>query len=83
MNIYISNLHFSISEAELKQLFEQYGKVLSLRLILDKKTKKSKGFAFIEMENDDEAQNSITTLNGKEIRGRIVKLSPAKADLNK
>jgi len=78
MNIYIANLHFSVSEAELKQLFEIYGEVLSVNLILDKKSKKSKGFAFVEMKNNEEAQKAIIEINEKEIRGRITKASEAK-----
>ena len=77
MNIYISNLHFSVTEKELKQLFELYGEVESVHLILDKKTKKSKGFAFIEIDNTTDAQKAIDQLNGKEIRGRITKVSLA------
>lgn len=78
MNIYIANLHFSVSEEELKQLFTQYGAVGSVNLILDKKSKKSKGFAFVEMTNNEEAQEAITRINGKEIRGRNTKVSEAK-----
>jgi len=78
MNIYIANLHFSVSEEELKQLFSQYGTVESVNLILDKKSKKSKGFAFVEMTNNEEAQEAITKIQGKEIRGRNTKVSEAK-----
>ena len=78
MNIYIANLHFSVSEEELKQLFSQYGTVESVNLILDKKSKKSKGFAFVEMTNNEEAQEAITRIQGKEIRGRNTKVSEAK-----
>jgi len=78
MNIYIANLHFSVTEPELQQLFEQYGTVLSVNLIIDKKTKKSKGFAFIEMNNKEQALEAIKACNTKEIRGRIVKVSEAK-----
>ena len=77
MNIYISNLHFSVTEQELKQLFELYGEVKSVHLILDRKTKKSKGFAFIEIDNTTDAQKAIDQLNGKEIRGRMTKVSLA------
>ena len=78
MNIYISNLHFSVKEDELKQLFEQYGTVKSVHLILDKKTKKSKGFAFVEIDNEEDAERAILAINGKDIRGRNTKVSQAK-----
>ena len=73
MNIYIANLHFSINEAELQQLFEQFGKVKSVNLITDKK-KKSKGYAFVDIDSDIDI---IKELNGKEYRGRTVKLNEA------
>ena len=78
MNIYIANLHFSVTETELQQLFELYGKVNSVNLIIDKKNKKSKGFAFVEMPNEAEADNAINIIDGKEIRGRKSKVSQAK-----
>ena len=73
MNIYIANLHFSITETELRQLFEQFGKVKSVNLITDKK-KKSKGYAFVDIDSDIDI---IKELNGKEYRGRTVKVSEA------
>ena len=77
MNIYIANLHFSVSEPELEQLFEQYGTVNSVNLMIDRKKNKSKGFAFIDFEENDNL-NIIEILNGKEIRGRTAKVSIAK-----
>ncbi len=78
MNIYIANLHFSIRKEEIRQLFEQFGSVKSINLMIDKKTKKSRGFAFVEMENDVEANIAIANCNHKEVRGRTLKVSPAK-----
>ena len=78
MSIYIANLHFSVTDIELRQLFEQYGAVKSVNLILDKKTKKSKGFAFVEIENNLEANIAIEEINQKIIRGRSTKVSKAK-----
>jgi len=77
MNIYIANLHFSVSEPELKQLFEQYGTVNSVNLMIDRKKNKSKGFAFIDFEENSNV-DVIQILNEKEIRGRMVKVSIAK-----
>ena len=76
MNIYIANLHFSVSETELKQLFEQYGTVNSVNLIMDRKKNKSKGFAFIDFKSEPDI-DVIEILNGKEIRERTVKVSIA------
>jgi RNA recognition motif-containing protein len=73
MNIYIANLHFSVNESELLQLFEQFGEVNSVKLITDKK-KKSKGYAFVDVDSDIDI---IQELNGKEYRGRTVKVSEA------
>ncbi len=78
MNIYIANLHFSISDTEIQQLFEQFGSVQSVNLMIDKKTKKSKGFAFVEMSNEKEALRAIDSCNHKEVRGRTLKVSIAK-----
>ena len=78
MNIYLSNLHFSITEDEIEQLFQQFGMVSSINLIVDKKTKKSKGYAFVEMPSDTEAELAIKNCNAKEVRGRTLKVSQAK-----
>ena len=77
MNIYIANLHFSVVEPELKQLFEQYGTVNSVNLIMDRKKNKSKGFAFIDFDSKTDI-DVIEILNGKEIRERTIKVSIAK-----
>lgn len=78
MNIYIANLHFSVTEPEIQQLFELYGEVLSVNLILDKSSKKSKGYAFVELKHEEDGLKSIEELNEKEVRGRTIKVSQAK-----
>ncbi|MCU0474216.1 MAG: RNA-binding protein [Bacteroidales bacterium] len=72
MNIYVGSLHFKMNEAELKELFEEYGEVASAKIIFDKYSGKSKGFGFVEMPNDAEAKKAIEELNGSEIQGRNI-----------
>lgn len=78
MNIYCGNLSFSASEDELRSLFEEYGEVASVAVIKDKMTGQSRGFAFIEMPNDSEAQAAITGLNGKDFKNRNLVVNPAR-----
>ena len=70
MNMYIGNLSYNVRESDLRQVMEEYGTVDSVKLITDRETRKSKGFAFVEMPNDDEAKNVIAELNGAEYEGR-------------
>ena len=70
MNMYIGNLSYRVKEADLRQVMEEYGTVDSVKLITDRDTKRSKGFAFVEMSNDEEAQRVIAELNGAEYEGR-------------
>ncbi|MDX5346445.1 MAG: RNA-binding protein, partial [Hymenobacteraceae bacterium] len=72
MNIFVGSLPFRIEESELKGYFEEYGEVTSARIIKDKETGRSKGFGFIEMPNDEEAQQAIKELNGAEVGGRTI-----------
>jgi RNA recognition motif-containing protein len=78
MNLYVGNLLFDVTENELKGLFEPFGQVTEVRLIMDKYTGKSKGFGFIEMPSKDEAQKAIAGLNGKDMKGRAISVSEAK-----
>jgi RNA recognition motif-containing protein len=82
MNIYVGSLHFKMNEAELKEIFEEYGEVTSAKIIIDKYSGKSKGFGFVEMPNDAEAKKAIEELNGAEVSGRniIVNESIERAD---
>jgi RNA recognition motif-containing protein len=72
MNIFVGSLPFSIEEADLRESFEAYGTVDSVKIITDKFTGRSKGFGFVEMPNDDEAQKSIDELNGATVQGRAI-----------
>jgi RNA recognition motif-containing protein len=64
MNIFVSNISFKVREQALSELFAQYGQVTNVRIIKDKETRRSKGYGFVEMENDAEAQSAIDALNG-------------------
>lgn len=78
MNIYVSNLSFGIQNEELKQLFEQYGEVSSAKVITDKMSGRSKGFAFVEMPDDSAAQQAIEALNNYDVKGRPLRVSEAR-----
>jgi RNA recognition motif-containing protein len=72
MNIFVGSLPFSIEEADLRESFEAYGSVDSVKIITDKFTGRSKGFGFVEMSNDEEAQKAINELNGATVQGRAI-----------
>lgn len=78
MNIYVGNLPFNMGEEDLKEIFEEYGEVSSVKIINDKFTGRSKGFGFVEMDNDSEANNAIKELNNAEISGRNIKVNESK-----
>lgn len=77
MNIFVANLNFKLQDEELREIFEAYGEVESARIINDRSTGRSKGFGFVEMTNDDEANAAINALNNSEIDGRnlVVKVA--------
>ncbi len=77
MNIFVGSLPFSLEEADLKELFEAYGEVSTVKLISDRETGRSKGFGFVEMPDDESAQKAITGLNGAEVKGRSIAVSQA------
>ncbi|MBO4619283.1 MAG: RNA-binding protein [Victivallales bacterium] len=77
-NLYVGNLSYSVRDDELKELFSQFGKVDSARVITDHDTGRSKGFGFVEMPDDAEAQAAIDALNGKENNGRTLTVNEAK-----
>ncbi|NIV10699.1 RNA-binding protein [Candidatus Saccharibacteria bacterium] len=78
MNIYVGNLSFKVSDQELMEVFEKFGNVTSAKVIKDRETGRSKGFGFVEMKNDSEAQAAIDDLNGIEIKGRTIKVNKAR-----
>ena len=72
MNIYVGNLSWNLKDGDLANLFAQYGEVTSAKIITDKFTGRSKGFGFVEMANDEQAQAAIAALNGSAVDGRNV-----------
>jgi RNA recognition motif-containing protein len=77
MNIFVGSLPFSLEEADLRELFEAYGEVSTVKLIIDRETGRSKGFGFVEMSDDESAQKAIAGLNGAEVKGRSIAVSQA------
>jgi RNA recognition motif-containing protein len=75
--IYVGNLNYSTTENQLDELFSQYGTVLSTNIITDKFTDRSKGFGFVEMEEEDAATAAISSLNGNELDGRQLRVNEA------
>ena len=78
MNMYVSNLSFHTSEDDLRKLFEPFGAVSSAKVIMDRETGRSRGFGFVEMGADNEAEAAIKSLNGKDIDGRAMSVSVAR-----
>ncbi len=79
MNIYVGNLSYETTENELRSEFETYGRVDVARVVMDKMTSRSKGFGFVEMANQTEAQAAISGLNGKDMGGRSLNVNEARA----
>lgn len=72
MNIYVGNLSWNLKDQDLSNLFATHGEVTSAKIVTDKFTNRSKGFGFVEMPNDDQAQAAIAALNGTEVDGRNI-----------
>ncbi len=77
MNIFVAKLNYDTQESTLLDAFEEFGEVSSVKIIMDKFTGRSKGFGFVEMPNDDEAQNAINALNDQEFDGRTIVVKKA------
>lgn len=78
MNIYVGNLSFDLTEEELRQAFERFGEVEKANIITDKYTGKSRGFGFVEMPSNEEAEAAINGLNDTELHGRNLNVSEAR-----
>ena len=78
MNIYVSNLSYSVQDDDLRGFFQEYGEVASAKVIMDKYTNRSKGFGFVEMPDDAAAQKAIAELDGGMVEGRAIKVMVAK-----
>ena len=81
--IYIGNLVYSKSEGAIKKLFTPYGKVINVKIVLDQETQRSKGIAFVQMTQIEDATEAIKSLNGKKVDGRTLKVSIAQERNNK
>ena len=78
MNIYVSNLGFSVQDEDLKEYFEEYGEVTSAKVITDKFTNRSRGFGFVEMPDESAAEKAIKELNGAVVEGRSISVTVAR-----
>jgi RNA recognition motif-containing protein len=78
MNIYVGSLSYDVTEEDLKQAFEAFGEVESVKIITDKYSGQSKGFGFVEMPDKAQAQSAIEGLNGKDLKGRTLNVNEAR-----
>ena len=78
MNIFIAGISYNLSNADLGELFEEFGEVISAKIVMDRETGRSKGFGFVEMPNDEEGNAAIAALNEKEIDGKTLAVSVAR-----
>ena len=78
MRIYVGNLSWQTDENELRETFASYGEVVSAQIITDRESGRSRGFAFVEMSNDEEGKAAIEAVNDKEVGGRQLKVNEAK-----
>ena len=77
MNIYVGKLPYSVTEDDLRAMFVEFGELASVKIIMDNYSTQSKGFGFVEMPNNSEADKAIKALNGSELKGRNIKVSQA------
>ena len=82
MNIYVGNLSYEVTEQDLQNAFEGFGEIESLKIIKDNYSGRSKGFGFVEMSNNADAQSAIDGLNDKELKGRTLKVNTARPRTN-
>ena len=78
MNIYVGNLSYEVTKEDLHKAFEGFGQIESVKIIKDNYTGRSKGFGFVEMSNNADAQSAINDLNDKELKGRTLKVNTAR-----
>lgn len=78
MNIYVGNISFETSEDNLKTMFEEYGEVTSVKIVMDRETGRSRGFGFVEMTDDDKGRTAIAEINGKDFNGRSLRVNEAR-----
>ena len=77
-NLFVGNMHFETTEGDLRALFEQFGEVTRLQVMTDRDTGRSRGFAFVDMADDQAAVKAVAALNGKEVNGRALNVNEAR-----
>ncbi len=77
-NLFVGNMHFGTTESDLRALFEQFGEVTRLQVMTDRDTGRSRGFAFVDLADDEAAAKAIAALNGKEVNGRTLNVNEAR-----
>lgn len=77
-NLFVGNMSFQTTESELRALFEPFGQITRVHIAMDRETGRARGFAFVEMNNDEEAAKAIAALDGKEVGGRNLKVNEAR-----
>ena len=77
VTLYVGNISYSMKEEELRKAFGQFVEVVSVKVIIDKRTGKSKGYGFVEMDSEASAEEALKNMNGKELAGRNVKVNKA------
>ena len=83
MNLFVGNLSWGVTQDELHAAFAAFGQVGSAKIMMDRETGKPRGFAFVDMPNDGEAQNAIEALNGKDFKGRPLNVNEARPRENR
>ena len=78
MNIFVGNLPYTMSENELRELFERFGNVSSARIIEDRETRRSRGFGFVEMDDESAGAEAVRNLDGSDLQGRPLKVNEAR-----
>jgi len=78
MNIYVGNLSFRTDDEELREVFSEFGEVSSAKVVMDRETNRSRGFGFVEMDNDAEGKAAIEALDGAEVGGRNLRVNEAR-----
>jgi RNA recognition motif-containing protein len=81
--MYVANLSFTVTEEDLKTLFSEFGEVENVNIVLDRFSKQSRGFGFVEMLNNSEADKAIKALNGSELKGKNIKISQSEPNRRK
>jgi RNA recognition motif-containing protein len=80
--LYVANIEWGVSDQDLGQFFTQAGEVIEAKIILDRETGRSRGFGFVEMRTEEQAQGAIELLNGKDLNGRVVVVKEALPERN-